>query len=216
MSDSIRYFRPSEEEMARLVVEWWDELDKYGDSNNGKIPMNSIKDKTGEYAFLYGHYDQLGPSGFNEGVIEEDHKGLKLLTPLVNGRYGTGLRYDKDMLGEDITTGVLMSRYVSEMYASVQLENKVSAIPQGHWITQELPNSTDLANSDVVGFYYGTWICIDGSRLENGSSIKFGGKGGPNALTLRAIDSKASLSSNLEGLLSRFETKASWNYGTKS
>jgi len=223
MNSNIKYCRPSDEEMNRLVLEWWSGLDNHFNEVNKKIPEESIQSSDGNYAFLYGHYDKKGnPSGVHKGTVKAEHRNLSLFAPLINGRYGDGPGYRDDVAGEDVKTGILLSQYVTDLYANILRKNNdnVDTIPQVHWISHELPKSHSLVNSQVQetpavpGFYYGIWICIDGQQLETNDTLKFGGKGGPHVAALPSSDPNQTLNPNVEEWLPRFETHAVWTIGT--
>lgn len=202
MISSIGYCSPTEEEMNRIVKEWWEELDNEFEKS-GRPPAKGVRSADMKYAYLYGHYDMIdGAAGAHKGEVR-DYRDLRLLAPLVNGRYGIGKRYKATPYGDE-TTGILLSQYATELYANILRGDRIINIPQVHWITHELPKAHELNQGD--GFYYGVWICIDGKSLEQGDTLMFGGKGGPHVASL---DKGASLDEKSEWL-QRFETHAIW------
>ncbi len=210
MSSNIINVSISEGDLNKLVKEWWKKLDlAFGP--NKQIPKESIESDNTTHAFLYGHYDRTGfASGIHNGDIRTDHRDRLLLAPLVNGRYGTG-DYEETAFGQDSGTGILMSQYLSNLYANILRDNReVIDIPTVHWISHELPRNHLIGKSSEMGFHYGVWICIDAQSLQPGDILTFGGIGGPDVTKLKPEGSSQSSEPNLKDGLVRFNTKAIW------
>lgn len=208
MDSNIEYCKPTEEDMNTLVEQWWAKLDDEIKDKNS-IPTDGKISDDKNYVFLYGHYDKVGhPSGLHEGHVNGEHKDRMILAPLINGRYGVEKNSSDSAYAEfdeDEKTGVLLSQYATDLYASIIRGNNIIDIPQVHWIAHELPKAHDISNS---GFYYGIWICINGQGIEPGDTLKFGGKGGPNVAKLY---DNGKLNINKDEWLQRFETHAIWH-----
>jgi hypothetical protein len=196
MSSNIGYCYPTKDEMDGIVEDWWNELDK--EFNRNRLPpTQAVPSKSKKHVYLYGFYDMVGPAaGTHVGKVGKDQLGL-LIAPLVNGRYGT-LEYVKRGPYGDKETGMLLSQYATELYASILRDGTINSIPQVNWIPHE------LVKGEV--FYYGIWICVDGQSLREGDMLLFGGKGGPHVAKLDEGGKKSEW-------LQRFETHATWSIG---
>jgi hypothetical protein len=233
MSQNAKYCKPTEEKMTSLVKDWWHNLDVNFRMGNGKVPEESILSSIDQnYAYLYGHYDRKGnAAGSNSGCIKSEHRDLTILAPLINGRYGTGpyaqstvesIRDGTEGIiarSEGVTTGIILSQYVTDTYAKISRGGKVAIIPQVHWISHEYPRSHDLVDSEFQlrssadisnGFYYGIWFCLEGQQLEIGDVLEFGGKGGPHVAALPVSAKDDTINPDIKKWLPRFETHATW------
>jgi hypothetical protein len=203
--------------MSTLVDEWWLGLHKeFGATKD--VPKVGLPSSDKKYTFLYGHYDLKGTAkGKNEGHIVEGQINSTIFAPIINGNYGSDAENsgsETRQFGEggtaysDKSVGAIMSGYATELYANIVRGDVVKDIPLLHWLPHENPKIHELSGSGSTNFKYGVWICFDGSQLQKGDMIKFGGKGGPN---VALYYSGSRVNTNIAEWLTQFETHAVWH-----